>query len=132
MDVESGVLEGNPPAFPVPPAVPIPVPPELTGEALEAWYRFVADLGSDAMSVDRAALIVLATAWAELAEADREIGSGGTVIRLANGYPGPNPYVKVRKEARTVVLKLLTEFGLTPAARGGIKNRATPPADLDI
>ena len=75
---------------------------------------------------DRAALITLCQAWAEMQEAQLAIEKDGPVIKLPNGYPGPNPYCKTRNESRVIVLKLLAEFGLTPSSRSRI--RISPPA----
>lgn len=95
-------------------------PQELAGTAAEAWKQFAEQLG-EVDPEDQAALIVLSLAWAEMGEAQHHIEANGTIIKLPNGYPGPNPYCKVRKEARTVVLKLLNEFGLTPLGRSKIE-----------
>lgn len=106
-------------------------PEELTGDALLAWHSFNADM--DGMGVithaDRAALILLCLAWAEMQSAQTHIEANGPVVKLPNNYPGPNPYVKVRNDARALVLKMLTEFGLTPSSRTRIA--IAPPEDTD-
>lgn len=105
-------------------------PEELTGDALLAWHSFTADM--DGMNVithaDRAALVILCEAWAEYQDAERHIGQNGTVIKLPNGYPGPNPYCKVRNDSRAIVLRLLAEFGLTPSSRSRIR---IAPAEVE-
>jgi len=109
------------------------VPEELSGDALLAWHSFIED--TQDMNVithaDRGALIVLCETWAEMQQAARHIAKNGTVIKLPNNYPGPNPYVKIRNEARATVLKLLTEFGLTPSSRSRIRLAPTQADSVD-
>lgn len=78
---------------------------------------------------DRAALTVLSLAWAEMHDAERHIQKNGTVIKLPNGYPGPNPYTKIRDKARMTVTKLIEAFQLTPASRA--KNAPKKKADIE-
>lgn len=93
-------------------------PDELSGGALLAWDRFISDI--DLEQIDRTAMTLLCQSWAEMMDAERHIETNGTVIKLPNGYPGPNPFCKTRNEARAVVLKLLREFGMTPMSRAKI------------
>jgi P27 family predicted phage terminase small subunit len=102
----------------------IETPEELSGNALLAWHAFAAELG-EVLPEDRAALIVLSLAWAEMQDAERHIQANGTIIKQPNGWPGPNPFCKVRKEARSVVTKLLNEMGLTRIAKSKMKPKTT-------
>jgi P27 family predicted phage terminase small subunit len=92
-------------------------PEELNGDSLLAWDMFD---GGTVEAQDRPAMILLCQSWAEMVGADRHVEKNGTVIKLPNGYPGPNPFCKVRNEARAVVMRLLREFGRTPASRAKI------------
>jgi P27 family predicted phage terminase small subunit len=103
-------------------------PVDLQGAALDAWIMFAEQIG-DVKPSDLAALKTLAVAWAEMHTCQREIDANGTVIKLPNGYPGPNPYCKPRDKAQSVVTKLILEFGLTPAARAKSKTSATKTTD---
>lgn len=107
------------------------IPEELAGDALLAWNEFCADAADYITPADRAAMILLCNAWAEMKEAARQIEAKGTVIKLPNGYPGPNPYCKVRNEARACVMKLITELGLTPNSRSRIKANGAAADDDD-
>ena len=105
-------------------------PEELSGPALLAWHDFAAECKDLTTKADRAALILLSRAWAEFEDAERHIEANGTVIKMPNGYPGSNPFCKIRDSARACVLKLLAELGMTPNARSRIaKNMAVDEAE---
>jgi len=105
-------------------------PDELSGDALLAWERFAADM--EVEQIDRSALMLLSQSWAEMMQAEKHIEQNGTVIKLPNGYPGPNPFCKTRNEARAVVLKLLREFGMTPASRAKMIAMETEEAEAEL
>lgn len=90
------------------------IPPELSGDALLAYEKFN---GAEAAPEDMPAMVLLCEAWAEMRHAEEQIAKTGTVVKLPNGYPGPTPFVKIRDSARATVIRLLREFGFTPAAR---------------
>lgn len=121
------LIQPEPQAKPGPP----PAPDELQGKAREAWASFIADM--DGMGVithaDRVALITLCQAWAEMQDAQKHIEDEGVVIQFPNGVPGANPYCKIREQAKLTVMKLLTEFGLTPSSRSRVK--IAPPEEED-
>jgi P27 family predicted phage terminase small subunit len=111
----------NPSAPDVPGGRPTP-PDWLADDALQEWNRIVPLLDAAGLlkRLGRAALVAYCTAWAELADATRELAKGGTVIETENG-PMLSPHVKRADKAREQLVKLGREFGLTPAAETGVK-----------
>lgn len=127
------VVEGNAGKRPLPKNEPkvqrgVPkCPKHLSGVARSLWPKVGKDL--DSMGVltipDALALELLVVAYAEFRDAHEvvekrgftyisETEAGGTIIR-------PNPEVAIRSDAWKRVLRILTEFGLTPSARSKVK-----------
>lgn len=135
------------------PAVGKPVmPPHLTGDARDAWTRFAALL--DRMGVlsvaDGMALERLCQCYAEIRAFERIIAAAGgpsyqppATDKHAHALVGPDgaaimglvrmrPEVSALADADRRFKSWLSEFGLTPAARGKVKTVeavASDPAD---
>lgn len=94
-----------------------------------------ADLLGTVEDMDEPALELLAAAWAEWQDADEKVRAQGLVVKLPNGWPGPNPYLPIRTKAALAVTRLLREFGMTPASRAKIKAAVgmeeAEPAELE-
>jgi P27 family predicted phage terminase small subunit len=121
------VLAGNPGHKRLTPDVPaasgIPEPPDfLTGIALEQWHRTVAvmreigTLGAETREV----LGLYCAAWARVAEAEAEIARAGAVVRSRLGGEIANPWIAIANQSATLVTRLATELGLTPASRARV------------
>ena len=111
-----------------------PKPPKaLKGEALAEWRRVVKELAPTRVltRADRSALVMYCQTWANAQDAAAKIAADGTVILQPNGYPGPNPYLKVFNEANRICMRLLQEFGLTPSARARIPSGSNPSDDAE-
>ena len=94
-------------------------PATLKGEAKAEWQRMAEllfDLGIIA-KLDRTTLAVHCIAWARWVEAETAIAAQGTIVKSPNGYPIQNPYLSVANQAAKQMKELLSEFGLSPAAR---------------
>lgn len=129
------VVTGNPGKRPLPENEPEPTnelgdaPDWLSAEAAEHW-KYVVDTANELEGVakkpDEAALAVFAQAIADYREADDELSdngsnyqhvetkSGGIMIRI-------HPAVGVRQTALNTIMKVCSEFGLTPSARTRVK-----------
>lgn len=114
-------------ARPAPSDAPKP-PPELSFAALGEWNRVVAMLQPTGIlaAVDVDALTIYCQSFAVFRECQIELDKEGTVVIGTTGTPIKNPYLSVQKDAWERMRTLLTEFGMTPAARGKVK---TKPAD---
>ena len=98
-----------------------PRPPEdLDGEALLEWERVVTELEAVGKldKADRAVLTLYAQTWATWNAAMQAVVKHGSVIKYPNRMVGPSPFYKVAKETAAQLRGLLTDLGLTPAARG--------------
>ncbi|CAB3758544.1 phage terminase small subunit P27 family [Paraburkholderia humisilvae] len=79
--------------------------------------------------IDRAALAAYCMAYERwvLAEralakmAERDMLTGGLMIKTTNGNAIQNPLVGTANKAMLIMVRFCTEFGMTPAARAGIE-----------
>lgn len=104
--------------------VSIPSPPEhlstdeadvfiVTARKL-ARMRVMTDADVDALSI----YAVLFIRWREAVARVRE---QGMMVRSPNGHPIQNPYLSIANKAQSEMLKILSEFGLTPSSRTRVK-----------
>ena len=88
-------------------------------------------------NVDRAALAAYCQAYARWAQAERSIAkmaerdllTGGLMIKTSNGNAIQNPLVGTANQAMAAMMRFATEFGMTPSARSRIA--AEPPEGQD-
>ena len=120
------------------PALPSP-PTHLTEEALEEWWRVAAELHRLGMlsEIDRTALAAYAQAYGRWVKAERALSrmaekdllTGGLMIRTSNGNAIQNPLVGTANAASAAMMKYAVELGMTPSARTRII--ALPPEEPD-
>jgi P27 family predicted phage terminase small subunit len=106
------------------PKVKIPNMPDwLEPEAQKEWKILSSFLVKNKLvtEVDGHALATLCQAWATMVEAQKKMSEEELILIGANGGPVKNPLLSIIKSQGEVVLKLLLQFGLTPAARAKIK-----------
>lgn len=111
-------------------------PPNLPQQAQILWRELVKLL--DSMGVlansDRRALEMLCRAYAEYLDAQAAIEQYGMVVESLDARTNlmilkRNPAIAISNAAHANMVRLLIEFGLTPAARGKVskdKPRADP------
>jgi P27 family predicted phage terminase small subunit len=68
-------------------------------------------------NLDRAALAAYCGAYALWAEATEAIQKYGTMIKSPSGYPVQSPYVAVANRQADIMMRIVSEFGFTPASR---------------
>lgn len=109
----------RPPKAPRLRAVGDPPPPRfLRPEAKREWRRLIADLrGVLVTGRDRAMLAVLASAWADFAEAEHGIRTLGSVIEGRDGGLVKNPWTTIKRAAGAEIVRVGSEFGLSAASR---------------
>ena len=120
-------LEGNRSRTPIHDAPrPNPGAPEcpgwLTGEARDEWLRVVPSLASIDMldRMDRSTLAAYCEAWAQFCQASTRIKTEGAVYDVATKHgvlKRKSPWVDVRADATQRLLKIATEYGMTPQSR---------------
>jgi P27 family predicted phage terminase small subunit len=70
--------------------------------------------------LDRAALASYCGAYALWAEATEAIQKYGTMVKSPSGYPIQSPYVAIANRQAELMMRIASEFGLTPASRSRI------------
>lgn len=101
----------------------IPHPPDyLSDEAKKCWHRLTKVL-KDAGLIERAdadALSMYCKSYDRWLEAEENIKKFGMVTESKNGFPIVSPFVSVADKSMATMIRLLTEFGMTPASRSRI------------
>lgn len=101
-----------------------PAPPhEIQGEALLEWERVCDELSAAGRleKADRAILILYCQNWEVYQEAMRGVMTHGAIVKHHNGVAGASPFYKVAHEKAALLQKLLSDLGMTPAARSKLK-----------
>jgi P27 family predicted phage terminase small subunit len=107
-------------------------PPELGPVAKQEWDRLAAQLGPLRMitHLDRAALASYCAAYALWAEATQAIQTYGAMVKSPSGYPVQSPYVSIANRQTEIMMRIASEFGLTPASRSRISAPAAAQPSL--
>lgn len=92
------------------------------------WRRLTGLLGGHAIltAADLTALGLYCQALHEYHEAREAVEQEGSLVTV-HGQVVPNPHTKLRDAAWARVVKLATEFGLTPAARARLDIKGSEP-----
>jgi P27 family predicted phage terminase small subunit len=126
------ILKGLPGrgAAPLVPGRPEP-PAYLDAIALAEWGRILPRLEArGVLTEDNApSLGIYCAAFSRWREAEDLIRDDGLTVATARGGRQPHPAVRISRDATATMLKILGEFGTTPASRRGVL--AAPPAEPD-
>lgn len=97
------------------------------------WLKAVPQLvkAGVATNIDRYALECLVEKWAEYRWAQQQIEEHGYLVRAPSGYPQLSPYYSIAQKALKEFKDLMTEFGMTPSSRSGIKRNEAMTRVLD-
>jgi P27 family predicted phage terminase small subunit len=122
-------LEGNPghrrlnEEEPAPAALAPPCPPFIQGAAREHWDEVAPQL--EAMGVlariDGPMLAAYCEAYAQWRRATDGLAKLGDIIKYPNGIPTLSPYFAIQRRAISTMLRLATEFGMTPSSRSRLR-----------
>ena len=96
-------------------ATSLPICPSwLSDAAKEHWDTLVEPMAKAGIcqALDAMALAVLAENLATWATCLAEVEKEGLIIQTDNGHDVINKYLKLQRQCETVIIKLLTEFGL--------------------
>lgn len=106
-------------------------PAHLKGAAKTEWNRITKELFvlGIVSKIDRAALAVCCTAWADYVKACNKLEKQGEVIISEKGGMYQNPWVAIKKRSMDQVQKFYAEFGMTPSGRSRIKVDAPSEED---
>jgi len=104
---------------PAPAAESPPCPSFIQGAAREHWAEVAPEL--EAMGVlariDGPMLAAYCEAFAQWRKATDGLARLGDIIKYPNGTAALSPYFGVQKRALGIMLRLATEFGMTPSSR---------------
>ncbi len=121
------ILQGKPGKRPLrnepEPDICIPDPPDfLEGEALAEWNRMAPQLEKLSLisEVDRTAFAAYCKLYTRWVEAEAELEQSNLLVKTTHGNVIQNPLVGIVNTALVNMLKYLTEFGMTPAARARV------------
>lgn len=109
-----------------------PTPPaHLSAIAKTEWLRIAGELFALGLltRVDRAALAAYCQAYGRWVQAERAVAkmaerdmlTSGLMIKTTNGNAIQNPLVGTANKAMLDMLRIASEFGMTPAARARIE-----------
>ena len=109
-------------------------PEQLSDRAKAHWETIIGSLGSANIlaNMDIDALSLYCENWAKWAEANENIEKYGMVIRSPkdNKTPVLSPYFTISLKTGDQIRRLLTQFGMTPVSRVGLKgSKHTPEPD---
>ena len=122
------LLTGNPGKRPLNEDEPQPepsipdCPAELSELARREWDRLAIEFGPLRVitNLDRAALAAYCGAYALWAEATEAIQKFGVMIKSPSGFPVQSPYLAIANRQTEIMMRIASEFGLTPASRSRI------------
>jgi P27 family predicted phage terminase small subunit len=114
------------------PAPRVPACPAWLGdEASKEWKRLAKELAGLGLltQLDRGLLAAYCQAHALWVEAVASIQRYGTMVKSPNGYPMQSPYVAVANKQVDIMVRIASEFGMTPSSRTRIRVGEPTPAD---
>lgn len=132
------LVRGNPGKRPVNAAEPTPptsadleCPDWLSAPAKEHWPAVAGQLRAAGLlsDIDHAALGLYCEAFARWKDANEKVVKLGAVVKSANGYPIPSPYLQVANQAYAQLTRMLAEFGMTPSSRSRVSAKKPDPAE---
>jgi P27 family predicted phage terminase small subunit len=110
-------------------AVPMIEPPtELSPGAREVWDKLAGPLAAAGRmtELDKPALVILCTAYADWMSANKALQEFGVVLKSPTGYPVQSPYVSIAGKLADTVIRLCSEFGMTPDSRKRLGSTPRP------
>jgi len=131
------IIEGNPGHRPINKKEPAPnaskplCPSHLDKAARAEWHRSIRLLHEIGLvtQLDRAALACYCQAWSRWVEAEDNLRRYGLTVKSPQGYSMQSPYLAIANKAMEQMRAFLTEFGMTPSSRAGLKTDSKTPAE---
>lgn len=106
-------------------------PQHLKGPARTEWSRITKELFTLGVlsRVDRASLVAYCQAWADYVNACKRVEKEGAVIISDKGGMYQNPWVSIKNSSMDRMVRISSEFGMTPSSRSRIKVEAPSEED---
>ncbi len=117
---------------------PIPVsrsvgdPPEYLDDCGKAkWHELAAQLGELGVlaASDASILTLYCATWSLWRQASDRVRDEGLTVASGEGSPKTNPCYHIASDALKTLLRIGTECGMSPSARGSVKTTGTPTGD---
>lgn len=116
---------------PMPAADNIEMPEGMSADARMQWSQVLTQLKDAGVltNVDVPALRLYCEAFARWKLAHERIAKEGPVVKSRNGFAVQSPYLHVANKSFDQMLKILTEFGMTPSSRSRVKTSSWQRTD---
>jgi P27 family predicted phage terminase small subunit len=121
------ILKGNPRQHALPKHEPKPkeiekapkAPSHLSELAVVEWKRVCGILSKVRVitEADLQALAIYCASYAQYVEATEKLREEGMTYIDNHGFPKINPYFNIARQILPEIIKLMMQFGLTPASR---------------
>ena len=104
---------------PKPPGSLPDCPDHLSDVAREEWHRIAASLNKIGLltQVDRTTMAAYCQCYGRWVEAEQKLAETPSIIRLPSGYIQQSPWLTISNKQLELMVKYMSELGLTPAAR---------------
>ena len=104
-------------------------PAHVQGVALEEWRRMVRLLRPLKLltAIDGTALAAYCLCYERWVDAEEKVRRFGVIVKSPRNYAQQSPYLSIANKARTQMMKILVEFGMTPASRSRVDISALDP-----
>ena len=103
----------------------LPTAPKHLSDVAKAEWKRMGKMLLDAglfTNLDGTALSTYCVAYGRWVEAEQALQEYGVVIKAPSGFPIQSPYLAISNKAMDQMIRLMGEFGLTPASRVRIPN----------
>ncbi|MHB9839972.1 phage terminase small subunit P27 family [Paraburkholderia terrae] len=131
------LVRGNPGKRPIPaaearPSRDVQVPDWLSPAALRHWPVIAEPLHAAGLltAIDTTALGLFCESFILWKDANDKLLKFGPVVKGAAGYPVRSPYMRIVSQQSELMLRILAEFGMTPASRTRV-TASKPDAEDD-
>jgi P27 family predicted phage terminase small subunit len=122
------IIRGNPGKRPLPENEPQPefgaeMPAWLSDVAKEHWPAIATQLEEIGLltKLDAPALAIYCEAFVQWKSANDIVIKHGPIVKHPKtGYPMRSPYLRVAKDAFDQMIKMMSEFGMTPTSRARV------------
>lgn len=99
------------------------LPSHLGAVAQGEWKRLTRELRAMNLlaSADADALAMYCQLYERWVDASKQLTDKGMVVETENGFPVLSPYLSIANQCIKQMLRILIEFGMTPASRSRIQ-----------
>ena len=127
------IAQGNPGkraingAEPKPPTSLPDCPPHLSPEAQAEWHRIAESLNKIGLltQIDRTTMAAYCQCYGRWVEAELKLKDTPPILRMPSGYIQQSPWLTIANKQLELMVKYMSELGLTPASRSRLAIQVT-------